>query len=127
MAYRLAADAVLLLHLGFILFAVLGAGLALRWRWLLWLQLPAAAWAVWVMVSGRICPLTPLELQLRRLAGEQGYSGGFIEHYVFGLIYPEGLTRELQMGLGAAALLVNLVAHGLLWRQRRRVGRSPLA
>jgi Protein of Unknown function (DUF2784) len=120
MAYRLAADGVLLLHLGFILFAVLGAWLALRWRWLLWLQIPAAGWAVWVMASGRICPLTPLEIHLRHQAGEQGYRGGFIEHYVFGLIYPEGLTRELQMGLGAAALLANLVAYGLLWRRLRR-------
>lgn len=120
MGYRLAADAVLLLHLAFIVFAVAGAWLALRWRWVLLLQLPAAAWAVGVMATGRICPLTPLENQLRQLAGEQGYRGGFVEHYVFGLIYPEGLTRELQLGLGVLALLANAVAYVLLWRRRRR-------
>ncbi len=117
MSYRLAADAVLVLHLAFILFAVFGAWLALRWRWVLWVQLPACAWAAWIMASGRICPLTPLENRLRVLAGQQGYEGGFIEHYLMAVIYPEGLTREVQVVLGALVLLSNVLAWRCLMRR----------
>lgn len=120
MLYRLAAEGLLLLHLVFIAFAVAGAWFALRWpalRALLWLQLPAAAWAVWIMASGRICPLTPLENRLRQLAGEQGYAGGFIEHYLLALIYPDGLTRGVQIALGLAALAGNGLAWALLLRR----------
>lgn len=120
MLYRLAAEGLLLLHLAFILFAVAGAWMVLRWpalRGLLWLQLPAAAWSVWIMASGRICPLTPLENRLRQLAGDQGYAGGFIEHYLLALIYPDGLTRSVQMALGLAALASNGLAWALLLRR----------
>lgn len=120
MRYRLAADAVLVLHLAFIVFAVAGAWWALRWPKVLWLQIPAAAWAVGIMVTGAICPLTPLENDLRLLAGQQGVEGGFIEHYLLALIYPEGLTRGVQIGLGALALLSNVLAWGsVAWRWRR--------
>ena len=105
---RLAADAVLLLHGAFIAFAVLGGLLALWKRGWMLLHLPALAWAAFVMVSGRICPLTPLETRLRRAAGEEGYSGGFIDHYLAGAIYPEGLTRTVQIGLGVAVVVFNL-------------------
>ena len=111
------AACVLVLHLAFILFAVFGAWLALRWRWVLWVQLPACAWAVWIMASGRICPLTPLENRLRVLAGQQGYEGGFIEHYLMAVIYPEGLTREVQVVLGALVLLSNVLAWRCLMRR----------
>jgi hypothetical protein len=117
MAYRLAADALLWLHMAFIAFALAGAWSALRWRWLLWLQVPAAAWAVWVMASGRICPLTPLENHLRQMAGQAGYSGGFVEHYLLAFIYPDGLTRELQIGLGLVVVMANVLAYALLWRK----------
>ena len=128
MAYRFAADAVLLLHGAFILFAVLGALLALRWRWMLWLQVPAFLWATFVMASGRICPLTPLENALRQKAGEGGYAGGFIEHYLLAAIYPDGLTRGVQIGLGLAVLLVNLCIYVCLLRsRRRRAASSPVS
>ena len=120
MLYHLAAEGILLLHLAFIVFAVGGGWLALRWRRVLWLQLPACAWAVWIMASGRICPLTPLENRLRQLAGEQGYTGGFIEHYVLALIYPEGLTREVQIALGMVALGLNLLVWVILLRRWNR-------
>ena len=119
MAYRFAADAVLATHLAFVLFVVLGGWLVLRAPALAWPHLPAVAWAVFVEFSGRICPLTPLEVALRRGAGEAGYGGDFIEHYLVALIYPGGLTRELQMLIGAAVMLVNLAVYWVLWRRRR--------
>ena len=118
MGYRLAADAVRLLHLGFIAFAVLGGLLALRWRRAPWLHLPAVAWAAWIESSGGLCPLTPLENRLRVLAGQSGYPGGFIEHYLLPLIYPAGLTREVQLVLAGFVVLVNLAVYAWVWRRR---------
>ncbi len=120
MFYRIAADAVLVLHLCFILFAVLGALLVLRWRWLAWLHLPAAVWAAMIEFAGWYCPLTPLENSLRHAGGEQGYSGGFIEHYLVPLIYPSGLTRELQLVLGLIVIAINLTLYGFLLRRIAR-------
>ena len=120
MIHRLAADAVLLLHLGFILFVLLGGLLAVRWRWAPWLHLPAAAWGVYVELSGGLCPLTPLENRLRSAAGEAGYTGGFIEHYLLALIYPAGLTHEIQYVLAAIVVGVNGLAYAWVWRRRRR-------
>ena len=120
MIHRLAADAVLLLHLGFILFVLLGGLLALRWRWAPLLHLPAAAWGVYVELSGGLCPLTPLENRLRIAAGEAGYTGGFIEHYLLTLIYPAGLTPQIQYVLAAVVVGVNGLAYAWVWRRRRR-------
>lgn len=113
------ADLVVLLHLAFILFVMLGGLLVLRWRRLMWLHLPVVVWGAAIEFIGWICPLTPLENRLRAAAGEAGYSGGFIEHYLIPLIYPAGLTRELQWLLGALVLLVNAAVY---WRVLR--GRS---
>ena len=121
MLYRVAADAVLLLHLAFIVFAVLGGLLVLKWRWLAWLHLPAAVWAAMIEFAGWYCPLTPLENSLRYAGGQQGYSGGFIEHYLVALIYPSGLTREVQVALGLVVVVLNAAVYGLvLWRLRSR-------
>lgn len=120
MIHRLAADAVLVLHLGFILFVLLGGLLAVRWRWAPLLHLPAVAWAVYVELSGGLCPLTPLENRLRIAAGESGYAGGFIEHYLLPLIYPAGLTHEIQYVLAAVVAGVNVLAYGWVWRRRGR-------
>lgn len=116
---RAAADAVLLLHLAFILFAVLGAALVLRWPRLAWLHLPAALWAVGIELAGAICPLTHLENALRERAGQQGYAGGFIEHYLLPVIYPAGLTPAVQYLLAGVVLAVNFAAYAWLWRRRR--------
>jgi hypothetical protein len=118
MPYRFAADAVLVAHLAFVLFVVCGGLLVLRTPRLAWLHLPAVAWAAFVELSGSICPLTPLEVTLRRGAGEAGYAGDFVEHYLVALIYPNGLTRELQMAIGATVLLINLLVYFVLWRRR---------
>lgn len=118
MPYRLAADAVLAAHLAFVLFVVFGGLLVLHTPRLAWLHLPAVVWAAFVELSGSICPLTPLEVALRRGAGEAGYGGDFVEHYLVALIYPSGLTRELQVSIGAAVLLINLFVYFVLWRRR---------
>ncbi len=119
MIYRFLADAVLVLHLLFVVFALLGGLLVLWRRAFLWVHLPALAWAATVEATGWICPLTPLENRLRRMAGEAGYEGGFLEHYLLPLLYPEDLTRALQWQLLAVLLLVNLAVYAVVWRARR--------
>lgn len=124
MAYGLLADAVVALHVAFVLFTVLGGLLALRWRWIPWLHLPAAAWGVFIEATGRICPLTPLENTLRARAGGSAYEGDFIAHYLGPIIYPDHLTREIQLGLGAVLVVVNVAIYAVIWRRRasRAVG-----
>jgi hypothetical protein len=111
MRYRLAADAVLLGHLAFVSFVVLGGLLALRWPRLAWLHIPAAVWGAVVEFTGWICPLTPLEVVLRRAAGDAGYSGGFLEHYILATLYPDGLSRATQLTLGIAVVVLNVAIY----------------
>ena len=119
------ADAVLVVHGLFIVWAALGAVAVWRWPKLALLHLPALAWAVWIEVSGGICPLTPLENSLRRAAGQTGYSGGFIDHYVGGAIYPDGLTRQTQWVIAGVMLTINVVLYVLMMvRVRRSVSRG---
>lgn len=122
MIYRLLADAVLVLHLGFILFVVLGGFLVLRRPWLAWLHVPVFLWGAAIEFGGWICPLTPLEKWLRELGGEGAYSGGFIEHYLTALIYPEGLTRNIQLLIGAGVLAINAAIYLRVWQRRRGRG-----
>ena len=124
MLYRLTADAVLVLHLGFIVFVVLGGLLALRWRWVAWVHLPAAAWGTLVEVAGWICPLTPAEIALRRAAGGGAYETSFVERYLVPVVYPSDLTRELQIALGVLVLGINLGVYSVVWRKARRRPRS---
>ncbi|MGC3975984.1 MAG: DUF2784 domain-containing protein [Nitrospira sp.] len=112
MWYRTGADFVLLVHLGFVLFVMAGGLLLLKWRGLVWIHLPAVAWGALVEFSGWICPLTPLENHLRSLAGESSEEADFIGRYLPALLYPAGLTREIQLLLGMVVVLVNL---GLYW------------
>lgn len=124
MVYRLLADATVALHAAFILFVVCGGFLVLRdARWAC-VHLPAVAWVVWLEFSGAICPLTPLENAWRALAGEAGYAGGFIDHYLVPVIYPAGLTPRVQWLLGGLVAAVNGGVYGLLWRRRRRMRRQ---
>jgi hypothetical protein len=118
--YRFLADLVVVLHFGFVLFVVLGGLLALRWPRAAWLHLPAAAWGAGIEFAAGICPLTPLENRLRHLGGEGGYAGGFVEHYVLPVLYPEGLTREAQLAIGAFVIAFNLAIYFLAWRRRKK-------
>ena len=116
--YGLFADAVLIIHLGFVLFVLLGGLLILKWRWIAWAHVPAVAWGVAIEFGGWPCPLTPLENHLRERAGEAAYGGDFIARYLVPVIYPEGLTREAQIALGLAALLANAAIYALVIRKR---------
>jgi hypothetical protein len=118
MSARIAADLIVLIHLGFVRFVVAGGFLALRWRWMPWLHLPAAVWGALIEFAGWICPLTPWENALRRAAGEAGYPGGFVEHYLLPVLYPAGLTREVQLALGLLVVAVNALAYAMVWRRR---------
>ncbi|ASC67495.1 DUF2784 domain-containing protein [Achromobacter denitrificans] len=120
MDYRLLADLVLAVHGLFVAFVVFGGLLALWKRWIAYLHLPALAWGALVIGMGWICPLTPLEVSLRQRAGDQGYDGGFIEHYLVPLIYPEAITRETQIILAVLLVAGNLLIYALWARRGRR-------
>jgi len=118
MAYRTLADLIVALHFGFVLFVVLGGLLVLRWPRLAWAHLPAAVWGVLIEFCGWICPLTPLENHLRELGGETGYSGGFVEHYIVAILYPERLTRLTQITLGVLVLMLNAFVYRRVYTRR---------
>jgi hypothetical protein len=121
MLHRFLADCTVLLHLAFVLFAVFGGLLVLRWRWVAWLHVPAAIWAAAIEFCGWICPLTPLENRLRLAGGETGYDSSFVERYVLPVLYPEDLTRPIQVVLALLVLGLNAAIYGriLLKRQPR--------
>jgi hypothetical protein len=119
MLYRLVAEAVLLLHLAFIVFVILGAALAARRRWLAFVHVPAAAWGFFIELTGRACPLTSAENYLRIKSGEAGYPESFIEHYLLAIIYPAGLTRDIQFVLAAVVVVINVAIYCWLFRRRR--------
>lgn len=112
MRYAILADLLVVVHLAFVVFVVLGGLLVLRWRRTAWLHVPAAVWGALIELRGWVCPLTPWENRLRRLAGDAGYTGGFIEHYVLPVLYPGALTRQIQIGLGLAVIVLNVVIYG---------------
>lgn len=122
MIYRLLADAVVVLHFGFVVFVLVGGLLVLRWPRAAWLHLPSALWGVAVELAGLICPLTPLEGLLRIRGGQAGYGGGFVEHYILPVLYPAGLTRQVQLAFGTIALVVNIMVYWLVWRRGGRHG-----
>ena len=127
MGYRLLADLVVILHLGFLLFTVLGGLLVFRWRWFPWIHLPTAIWGGFVEVTGRVCPLTVLENWLRRAGGGYGYERDLIDRCVVPVVSPSRLTREIQLCLAALLVMVNGAIYMMVSRYRRRVeqrGRS---
>jgi hypothetical protein len=119
--YRLAADAVVALHALFVIFVVAGGFLAWRWRRLAWLHVPAAVWGALIEIFHWGCPLTSWENEFRYRAGQLGYAGGFIDHYIVPLIYPSGLTRTIQVVLGILVIVINAVAY---WGYAKRVRRG---
>lgn len=124
--FAVLAGAVVLVHIAFVLFAAAGALLAVRWRWIPWVHIPAAAWAASIEFSGGICPLTPFENDLRAKAGLDYYTGDFVARYLFPVLYPAGLTREAQVVIGLAVLAANLGLYIFVYTRRRfRDGGRP--
>lgn len=122
MAYNLLADLVVVIHFLFVLFSVLGALLVIWWRKILYVHLPAAAWAAWIEFSGRICPLTPLENWLRLKGGDAGYGGDFVGHYLLAVLYPAGMTRNIQFVLGGIVVGLNMIIYGYMMFARKSRG-----
>lgn len=120
MLTRVAADFIIIIHFGFIVFVVLGGFLVLRWPKVMWLHLPAVAWGVVIEFARFICPLTPLENKLRIAAGESGYSSGFIDQYLVPVVYPDGLNRPAQIALGVVVISINLVLYSVVVAKRKR-------
>ena len=119
MFYRILADLLVLIHLAFVIFVVTGALLSLfSHRWM-YVHIPAVIWAALVELAGWVCPLTPMENHFRRLGGEAGYAGGFIEEHLLAGLYPAGLTRSDQVFLGVVAVILNAAAYFWVWRRRR--------
>ncbi len=124
MTALITADLIVVVHFMYIVFVMLGALLAFRRPKIIWMHIPAVIWGAVIELSGGICPLTPLENRLRIAAGREGYAGDFIERYLIPLIYPDGLTRTVQLVLGAFVIVVNLILYTLLitrYRRRRNV------
>ncbi len=114
MWYGLGANLILVIHLGFVFFVVLGGLLVLKWRRVAFLHIPAVVWGALLEYQGWLCPLTPLEQRLRQAAGQTGYTGGFIEHYLVPLLYPVQLNREIQIVLGTLVIVINIAVYGWL-------------
>jgi hypothetical protein len=120
MGWRLAADSVMLFHLAVVVFVVLGGMLAWRWSSAALVHLGAAAYGVVILLVGFTCPLTPLEKALRRRAGDAGYDGGFVEHYVVGVLYPGELTAVVQSVMITGLLAINVAVYAVMLHRRRR-------
>lgn len=120
MIYRVLADVVVLLHFSFVLFVVLGGFMLVRWPKLVYAHIPVAAWGVLIEFAGWVCPLTPLENTLRARGGQAGYEGGFVEHYMIPVLYPQALNRHMQYALGIFVLIVNAIAYVRFFRRRRQ-------
>ena len=120
MPYGILADIVVLIHLGFVFFAVVGGIFIIWWRWVIWLHLPALLWAVWIECIGGICPLTPLENWLRLKGGQGGYEGNFIATYMLPVLYPAALTRNMQFILAILVIVINIAVYGAIFHKRRR-------
>ena len=120
MPYGIFTDIVVLIHLTFVFFAVLGAVLIIWWRWIIWLHLPAFLWAIWIEFTGGICPLTPLENWVRIQAGQGGYEGDFVATYLLPVLYPAGLTCNVQFMLGMMVIVINVAIYGSIVYKRSR-------
>ena len=117
---RLLADLVLILHLAFVVFVLCGGLFVLKWRWIAWVHLPAAFWGAVVEFTGWICPLTPLENWLRAQGGEATYRSDFIAHYLLPVLYPDNLTRGIQLLLGTMVIVLNAAVYWWIWRMQPR-------
>jgi hypothetical protein len=120
MPFRLLADLIVVIHLCFVAFVLLGGLLVLRWPRVAWVHLPAAAWGAWIEFAGWLCPLTPLEVWLRERGGAAAYTSSFVERYLIPALYPESLSREAQWWLGGFVMVANAAVYTVVLRRRRR-------
>ena len=122
MIFGVAANVLVVIHLAFVCFVVVGGLLVLKWRWIVFLHIPSAIWGALIEFKGWVCPLTPWEQWLRTAGNQAGYSGGFVEHYIVSLLYPEHFNRDIQLILGSLVVVINLAVYGWLLARRIRLG-----
>ncbi len=120
MLYQLAADFIVLIHVAFIVFVVAGGLLVFKWRWVIWLQIPAVIWGAGIAIVGWICPLTPIENMLRQASAGEVYASGFLDRYLAPLIYPAGFTSEIATATGIAVIVINVLVYGIFLIRRKR-------
>jgi hypothetical protein len=120
MIAEIAADLILIIHLAFIAFVIAGGILALKWKRIVFIHIPCVLWGALIEFKGWICPLTPIENQLRKVAGDNGYSGGFIEHYIMPLVYPQSLTQKIQILLGIGVLVANFCVYRTVFMLQKK-------
>lgn len=121
MAYRLLADAVVVFHLAVVLFVIAGASLLLWRRWIAWVHLPVVAWVIFAECFQYLCPLTYLENWLRAQGGAEAYRGDFVAHYLMPVLYPAGLTSQMQVLFGLLVFAINAALYALAFLRRRAV------
>lgn len=121
MIYRVTADFILITHFAFILLVIAGGLLVFRYAWFVWIHVPAACWGAFVELSGRLCPLTTLENYLRVHAGQEGYANSFVEQYILPVIYPAGLTRNIQLVLAGLVIAVNVIIYATIVLRKNAV------
>ena len=119
MLYQFAADFIIFLHFAFIVFVLMGGFLVFKWRWVIWLHVPAAIWGAVIVIMGWICPLTPIENMLRQAGAGDIYSASFIEHYLVPMIYPMGLSPEIFIAMGIAVIVINVIVYTILFIKRK--------
>lgn len=121
MIYWIAADLVMVVHFLFALYVVLGGIAVWRWPRSAWLHVPAFTWGLLVVAKNWVCPLTPIEQNLRLAAGEQGYQGGFLAHYIEPILYPEGLPQDLRLFFAIGLIILNIALYWHAYYRRRRL------
>jgi hypothetical protein len=126
LVYSFLADSVVLLHVCFVLFVMLGGFLVFWKSYMAWYHIPAVVWAACIEFIGYICPLTPLENMLRAMGGDAEYATGFVEHYIMPILYPAILTRKMQIGLGLVVLGVNVAVYSVFWQKNRKAGKKKM-
>lgn len=119
--YNVAADFIVLLHFSFIVFVLIGGLLVFKWRWLIWVHLPAAIWGALIVIVGWICPLTPIENMLRQAGGSEVYLTGFIQHYIEPVIYPSDLKPEIFIAMGIFVIVVNVIVYTIIFIKCKRI------
>ena len=113
--YEFLAKTVLLIHLLFIFFVVVGAFSYFIKPKFLYLHLPALAWGIYIQFTNSICPLTYIENWLLIKGKASFYDGGFIENYIMRVVYPLGIDANIQITLGLILLIINLSIYALIF------------
>ena len=118
--YELFANLTLIAHLIFILFVIFGGLLFFIFSKVFYIHLPALFRGIYIELTNSVCPLTYLENWFLNKAGLATYSNGFINNYLYPLIYPEGLTNNIQLYLGITLIVINILIYGFIFKNFKR-------